>query len=319
MARDLIGPLADISVIDQNQIENGFMINARGYDLGKILVATVGIDAYRLRRTPEHIRLSGVDHWLLSFRKTGSMVSKSGRGKVQADSGSLWLASLAYPLEGQASAGSSIMLMIEREHLLASAGKLDLLNHTVLQGITARIAAEFLNSMLTMLPVMTVSEIPIFVETALIILKGFAEQADTPDLNRSRPIMSIRLEMVKRYIHDNLSSSHLEPDEICAAMKLSRRQLYYLFEQLGGVSAYVRSCRLNAFHEAITEPAEDRPIHTVAAEFGFHDAALFSRQFKTQFGYSPREAREAKLLGYAPLVAPPKSITEWLAQVRCGE
>jgi AraC-like DNA-binding protein len=225
------------------------------------------------------------------------------------------MTSLAYPFEGSADMGSTISLCIERDQLLSIADQLDRLNHRVLEGITAQIAIEFLKSMAQLLPTTSMAEIPIFVETALIVIQGFITQADPLDLNPTRPIMAVRLEMVKRHIQENLSSNRLEPDDICAAMRLSRRQLYYLFEELGGVSAYVRKRRLIAIHEAIADPAEHRPIHAIAAEFGFYDAALFSRQFKAQFGYSPKEAREQRLQGYAPPPVPPR-IDKWLAQIR---
>jgi AraC-like DNA-binding protein len=212
--------------------------------------------------------------------------------------------------------GSTCCLYIERDQLLSVAGQLDRLNHCVLDGINARIAVEFLQSMSRLLPTTSVSEIPIFVETALIIIQGFIEQADPLDVNPTRPIMAVRLETVKRYIQENLTSNSLEPDDICVAMRLSRRQLYYLFEELGGVSAYVRSRRLMAIHEAIADPAESRPMHSIAADFGFHDAALFSRQFKAEFGYSPKDARAAKLIGYSHPPMPSQRYAEWLVQAR---
>lgn len=314
--RNQIAFLANVWAADETQAKAGYLVDARGYDLGKLAVATIRAEACGFRHGLDHIRRSGMDHWVLSYRDSGSLASRCGRNELRVDSPCLSLASLAYPFEGKADTGNSISLFIERDHLLPVAAQLDRLNHTVLQGITARIAIEFLTSMRRLLPVTTVAEIPIFVETAIIVLKGFAEQAGSPDLNPTRPLLAVRLEMVKRYIQENLTSGGLEPDDICAAMKLSRRQLYYLFERIGGVSSYIRSRRLLAFHEAIVDPAESRPIHTVASCFGFHDAALFSRQFKAQFGYSPKEAREAKLSGYAPLAVPPQSVAEWLGQIR---
>lgn len=312
--REQVAPLAEVSL--PGRAARPYMVDARGYDLGKISVSSVRADGTSFRRGADHIRRNDIDHWVLSYRLDAGATSESGARALRAEPSSLSLFSLAYPFQGEAEGGGTVSLYIERDHLLPIAAQLDRLNHTVLEGITARIAIEFLTSMTRLLPLSTVSEIPIYVETAIIILKGLAEQADSLDQVPTRPMLAVRLEMVKRYIQDNLDSGKLEPDDICAAMKLSRRQLYYLFEQIGGVSNYVRSRRLMAVHEAISDPAEDRPIHTVAASFGFHDAALFSRQFKAQFGYSPKEAREARLLGYAPLATPPQSIAEWLGQVR---
>lgn len=309
--------LCDVFQASGREPDAGFRVDARGYDLGMIAVSSVNADGCGFSRDANHIRRSGIDHWVLTYHHSGSRVeSRCGNATLGASQGSLSLTSLAYPFEGATKAGSRISVYVPRDHLLPVADQLDRLNHTLLHGMTARIAVEFLTSMTRLLPITPISEIPIFAETALIILRGIAEQAGDEDLNPSRPIMAVRLEMVKRFIQDNLGSNNLEPDAICAAMKLSRRQLYYLFDHIGGVSTYIRTQRLVATHKAIVDPAEDRPIHTIAASFGLHDAALFSRQFKAQFGYSPKEAREAERVAYAPLTEPPQSIAEWLCQVR---
>ncbi|MGC4025960.1 MAG: helix-turn-helix domain-containing protein [Mesorhizobium sp.] len=313
---DNIKNIADVSLSDATGSGRDFRADARGYDLGKMAVLNLRTDAFEFRRDADLIKHSGLDHWVLTYRSLGHTVSRCGERVLHVEPKSLWLNSLAYPSDGRIGEGSTISLFIERDHLLPIANQLDRLNHTILHGITAQIAVQFLISMVRLLPSTPIGDIPIFVETAFIIMRGFAEHEGPADCPLSRPLMVVRLEMVKRYIQENLTSDRLEPDDICLAMKLSRRQLYYLFEEIGGVSAYVRSHRLAAVHAAISDPTETRPIHVLAAWFGFHDPALFSRQFKSQFGYSPKDAREGKYFEYLPLAQPPRSIWEWLGQVR---
>jgi len=314
--RNNVANIAEVSLPSEKRADGGFRVDARGYDLGKMAILNLRTDAFEFQRSADLVRRSGLDHWMLTYRSLGNSISRCGRHSLHAEPKVLWLGSLAYPSEGRFGEGSTISLFIERDHLLPIADQLDRLNHSVLQGITAQIAIQFLISMVRLLPATPIGDIPIFVETALIVMKGFAAQEASIDHNNSRPLMAVRLEMVKRYIQENLTSSRLEPDDICLAMKLSRRQLYYLFDHIGGVSAYVRSHRMLAVHAAISDPTETRPIHVLAASFGFHDPALFSRQFKSQFGYSPKDAREGKYFEYLPLAQPPRSIHEWLGQVR---
>ncbi|MBX3598208.1 MAG: helix-turn-helix domain-containing protein [Rhizobiaceae bacterium] len=308
--------LGDYIPVHHDAITEGYLGESRAYDLGKVLFAASRFDEYQFLRSPDHIKRGEIDHWVLIFRRSGNFRSQCGRNSVSCGPFSLTIISLAYPFQSESESGRSISLYVPRECLLPVADKLDRLNHVTLEGISARIAVEFLVSMSRLLPVTRVEEVPIFVETALIILKGFAEQTNLPDRNPSRALLAIRLEMAKRYILENLRSEKLEAEDICVAMKLTRRQLYYLFEKLGGVNSYVRSRRLLAVHEAITDPAHDLPLHSVAEIFGFHDAALFSRQFKSEFGYSPKEAREAKRWAYTPISSRPATIEEWLCQVR---
>lgn len=313
--RSLVSSLIEAAPSETEDVCD-FHFDSRGYDLGKLNVAAFSSGAYRFRRTADQIRSNEVDHWMLMLRRSGSVSSHCGNTGMTCAPGQLFLKSFAYPFEGHASSGEAVALYIAREQLLPFAAQLDRLNHRGLTGITAQIAIEFLASMERLLPLSPVSDIPIFVETALIVIKGLAGQTDGCAGELARPAMVLRLETVKRYIQENLTSPNLEPDVICARMKISRRQLYYLFDQLGGVSNYIRTCRLRAFHDAVANPTEERPIHVLASAFGFSDAALFSRQFKAFFGYSPKEAREAKLFGYMPTLLPPKSLSEWLGQVR---
>jgi AraC-like DNA-binding protein len=50
---------------------------------------------------------------------------------------------------------------------------------------------------------------------------------------------------------------------------------------------------LLAAHAALSDPKDSRRIIDIAEAVGFNSAANFSRAFSKEFGYSPREARNA--------------------------
>ena len=93
------------------------------------------------------------------------------------------------------------------------------------------------------------------------------------------------------------------------------------FKQVGGIAGYIRRQRLNQTFQEITaaEFANQRIGH-IANRFGFKNVSAFSRLFRTTYGVSPREAREAKLKGvsYTTLKADAgenASLGGWLAQI----
>jgi AraC-like DNA-binding protein len=92
-------------------------------------------------------------------------------------------------------------------------------------------------------------------------------------------------------VQNNLLSPSLGVDEICRELGISRSRLYRLFEDLGGVVHYIRSRRLLDAHRVLSGGMDRRPIVNIAAERDFLDPADFSRAFKREFGYSPKEAR----------------------------
>jgi AraC-like DNA-binding protein len=102
-----------------------------------------------------------------------------------------------------------------------------------------------------------------------------------------------RLECVLAYIAAHLADPRLRPATIAAAHFLSVRALHKLFERHHlTVAAHIRRLRLQRCRERLADPADrGRAVSLIAAEWGFRDASTFSRQFRREFGVSPRELR----------------------------
>jgi AraC-like DNA-binding protein len=128
------------------------------------------------------------------------------------------------------------------------------------------------------------------------------------------------LTRVKREIEQCLRSNFTVLD-LCRRLGISRTVLYRLFEEQGGVRAYVQERRLRRCAEALLSPLQaHRRIYEIAYEWGFSNEAHFSRAFRQRFGLSPSEARSAGLPGQVP---PPEATAEpvgdryyerWLAE-----
>jgi AraC-like DNA-binding protein len=99
---------------------------------------------------------------------------------------------------------------------------------------------------------------------------------------------------VRRYIDHHLHEPDLTPQRIGQALGLSRSTLYAVCKPMGGVAAFIRKRRLRFIHAILTDPRDRRRIAEIAEQYGFASAAHFSRAFRQAYGYSPREAREAR-------------------------
>ena len=98
-------------------------------------------------------------------------------------------------------------------------------------------------------------------------------------------------ERARAYIQAHLSSPDLGPEILLKELSVSRSNLYRAFEHVGGVAHYVQHSRLLAAR-AVLSSQKDRRIQDIAYNYGFRSAADFTRAFRREFGFSPRDARE---------------------------
>lgn len=103
------------------------------------------------------------------------------------------------------------------------------------------------------------------------------------------------LARIHEYVRQRLRDPDLGADEIAAVHNISRRQLFELFARTGSsLEQTIIGRRLEGAHDELGRPgARHKAIATVAHEWGFRDAAHFSRRFKDAFGMTPRERRGA--------------------------
>jgi AraC-like DNA-binding protein len=97
---------------------------------------------------------------------------------------------------------------------------------------------------------------------------------------------------IEAHIRKHLGDPDLSPERIARACGISTRYLHDLFRDGDRtVCGFVRETRLRAAEAALRDPAGKRSIAEIAYACGFGDQAQFSRQFKSLFGLTPREAR----------------------------
>jgi AraC-like DNA-binding protein len=103
---------------------------------------------------------------------------------------------------------------------------------------------------------------------------------------------ALRLQ-ARQFIEANLADPRLGPDEVAAALRVSRRSLYQMLAHDGeGVAAAIRRRRLCRARQLLVDPGRrHQPISAIAAEVGLSSAAHFSRLFRAQYGQSPRDVR----------------------------
>ncbi|MCD2184664.1 helix-turn-helix domain-containing protein [Rhizobium sp. GN54] len=312
--RNLVASIAEVERGEHGK--QGFDATVRAHDLGRLHIASLRVDAMRYRRTPQLIRRSRVDHWQLALRRSGSEFSSSSGHVLRSSAGSLELRSLTMPSIAHSTAGETICIWLKRDNFAAMAGSLDAASHRPIQGPMKNIMQEFILTLERYRSTLTHRDVPAAVGSLTALLGALVKPTQDGFEAAATPIAASQLAIARKYVDANLASPTLGVGDLCRALGVSRRKLYYLFEHCGGVSSFIRERRLAACHAVLEDIADVRLISTIAYDHGFADPAQFSRQFRAHFGYSPKDAREFRLCGHVIQPGVPSSFAQWLLQVQ---
>jgi AraC-like DNA-binding protein len=119
------------------------------------------------------------------------------------------------------------------------------------------------------------------------------EQLEAPpclapqDLRRAR---------IKSFIEAQLDDPDLSVESIARSFGMSVRSLHRAFaaDPAGSVSKYVWIRRLDRCAAELRDPRQaHRPITEICFSWGFNSTSHFSRLFRQQFGFTPRDYRRA--------------------------
>lgn len=102
------------------------------------------------------------------------------------------------------------------------------------------------------------------------------------------------LHKIFSYIDLHLSSPHLSPSSVARAHYISTRHLHALFHEIDTtVSTHIKNRRLERCRADLLDPAlSHKGVAAIAAQWGFTDAAHFSRVFRAAYGMAPSAMRQ---------------------------
>lgn len=110
---------------------------------------------------------------------------------------------------------------------------------------------------------------------------------------------SFHLARIKAFVHEHLRDPDLDVETVSRSLGMSVRHIHRLFrnEPLH-LMQWVWSERLrHCYAELNRESQRHRTVAQIAYDWGFNDAAHFSRTFRQRYGLAPTELRERALAG----------------------
>jgi AraC-like DNA-binding protein len=288
--------LVEVKLPDGKSINDGFRAEHTAWNLGSMLVVQQRTSPHSYARSAAMLRSSSIDHWYVALPRTGRAWTEVDGRVAESHPGKLEIRSLGHPFRGRTTESEGLLLYLPRDLFADAAATLDAKNNSILSSNFANLLVDYINGIEARLRSLTAEDLPRIVQaTRSMIIACLAPPAEHDAAAEQLAGIAL-MERARRYVQHNLDAADLTPESMCRALGVSRTRLYQLFEPSGGVLHYIQSRRLFTAHIALSDPADSRRIVDIAEAVGFTSAANFSRAFRKEFGYSPREARNTMVL-----------------------
>jgi len=294
--------------------QTGFQASVVSHELGPLLMTSFQLPDMNYKYTEEMLRKTRFDHWCISVIKAGSVALESPNNAFKVSAGETVLHSYSTPFTGRMEGTHYSGLYFSRDDFWDLADVLDNSANQQLRGPMSQIIGDFIISLENSADKLTIAEAAAVNGAFGSLVRAMVLQTPSTLEAAKGPITAAQFDQARRYIRRNLKSPALTPESICASLRVSRRQLSYLFEPQGGVATYIRNRRLAACYDALTRTAEKRLISSIAYEYGFSNLSSFTRQFQAHYGFPPSEARSAWLSGHSTTTTPGNTFMDWLSR-----
>lgn len=270
----------------------------RVLDLGIVQVSAFTCPPLDSRRTPALIRQADPEIYHLSAPLRGHMGIVQDDREILVGRGDLVLVSSSRPYRGRLDAEggtvSAVEMLIPRALLPLSHGLCDQQLAMRLPGRAGigALLAQFLTGLVTDPTRYGPSDAARLGAVALDLANALIAhrfEADAVPETFQHPLAT----RVRRYIQQHLADPELTPERIAASQHISVRSLHRVFHRENTtVSAYVRHQRLEQARRDLADPGlRRRPIHAIAARWGFRRPADFTRAFRAAYGMPPKDFR----------------------------
>jgi len=229
------------------------------------------------------------DCLLIALTVEGGARGEWGRVSARTGTGSIQFADLTQASSHVSSASKTIAIAVPREIAARRGLVVEALHGVATRSAAGSLLVAHLLALREAAPGIPKSSEQILARGVLDLIVLAAQSAGQASEPEASP-RGLSL-MARGAIERSLGSPTLGPARLCRSLAISRSTLHRLFEQEGGVQAYIRRRRLEAARAALEEPGSDEPIRAIADRLGFSDAAHLSRLFRSRFGFSPSDCR----------------------------
>ncbi|MGW7527961.1 AraC family transcriptional regulator [Streptomyces sp. NPDC054783] len=283
-----------------------FQASLKASDLGGAQVTALTYASMTSRRTPQLIRQSDPEMYAVGLILRGQQAIVQNRCEAPLGAGDLVVYSTSRPYTAAVEAGrdtaASIVVQIPRAMVPVPSNRVDRILAARMSGREG--VGGLLAGFLTHVATDTVPYRPadrqrlgsILVD---LITAWLAHHLDAADQTPAETRQHMQFLEIQDFIRRHLDTADLSPATVAAAHHISLRTLHRLFQNHAHgatVASYIRRQRLTRARRDLADPClSTRPVHAIAARWGFPCPADFTRAFRTIYGSTPTAYRRGIL------------------------
>jgi AraC-like DNA-binding protein len=280
------------------QRTDAFAGSIRSQSMPGLDLSVVASGAQRVLRTPRQIARSTADYFLVSIQTRGQgVLRQDGRDAVlRPGDFALYDSTRAYELHFE-SEFQQIVLKLPREQLGQAVRDTDKLTATAVSGKAG--AGHLMISMIKTLwddiDDLEPGSAQAVASGVLNILVAGLQTLPARNEPGLSNLACYHLSRIKQFIELRLRDPALSMRVVAGELNLSVGHIHRLFRgEASSPAQYIWNRRLEACSRDLLDPGQaGRSISEIAFDWGFSDAAHFSRAFRGRFNRSPREWRQS--------------------------
>lgn len=276
----------------------GFRGEVTAHRLGGVEVLTVVSEPHAVSRSPQLIRESSEDDFLVNLAVRGRVaVTQDGRD-AELEPGDFTVYDSTRPCRIACPDPFELLVLKVPRRLLAAHYPLP--PHATATAVrgdrgAGALFSPFARSLAAHLPDMSPETASRVGATVLDLLAAALLDRIGADAPPGMP-RAAQLARARRYIADHLSDPELSPATVAQALGMSVRYLHALFSaENSSPFRWIQEQRLDKAARLLADPRQTaRTVTDIAFGVGFKDASHFTRTFKNRYGDSPRDYRRGR-------------------------
>ncbi|EPH41374.1 putative transcriptional activator NphR [Streptomyces aurantiacus JA 4570] len=283
-----------------------FHASLRAAEMGAVQVTAMTYASMKTRRTPRLIRRSDPEMYAVGLILQGRQGILQERCEAACQAGDLVVYSTSHPFEtvvdAQCGPAASVVAQIPRAQVPLSPDRLDRVLASRIPGRqgVGRVLASFLTTVATDTgPYRPADAGRLGHVLTDLITAWLCHVIDTEGGPAGETGHRVRVLEIQDFIRRHLGDAELTPGSVAAAHHISLRGLHRLFRHHAHgvtVASYVKGQRLERARRDLADPSlAARPVHAIAARWGFGRPADFTRAFRAAYGTTPTEYRHTFL------------------------
>jgi AraC-like DNA-binding protein len=279
-----VGPLFSIEPLE------AFRVSSELVRLGEIGFMYTDIASQRWKRDKRLVDM-GQDTIAVAVNLDGKAAGIAGRNDWVQMPGSAVLVDHSQTSLHDSAGGRSIGFSVPRQLAIEVGLDIASLHGLVLTPAESAMLTSHMFQVREALPRFAEEDAPRLGRSMLDMLVLTLKGASRTEAHGFREDPATLMLRARKEVQAHLGSPALTVANLCRKLGVSRSTLHRLFEEGGGVQAYIRDMRLEAARQALLNPENPERIGDLAERLGFSDAAHLSRLFKARFGETPSDCR----------------------------